>query len=343
MTESSVVRLRRLHVTVAASLLAAVVTLPLVRYHADGPLDVIVLVVAIVLASIAVLIAIPERWVGRGGDDVPNMNGPTSSCSSPASARSWSHRARAHPHDGEGSRSVPPARAAGTDPRRLRLPGRARRLCSSQESEHSTRKRRVRAVAMTLGVLTVVTMVASLIWYAGRLNEDQGVQPGSPPALIVVLLVLVGAALVALPLATYGNTSAGIAAGGLGGALVATLAWLLALAFSVGVGLQTAQWLGHAVTSTHLAETDAGPDAALIVPPAYIWAGAAAAVVAVIAVALGIFVWFVLLRRRAAAGDAAISTDYVQLAGDDPDRRHRRQALPMVARWRASPTRRGWS
>ena len=92
-----------------------------------------------------------------------------------------------------------------------------------------------------------------------------------------------------------------IAAGGLGGALVPTLAWLLALAFSVGVGLQTAQWLGHAVTSTELADTDPGPDAALIVPPAYIWAGAAAAVVAVIAAALGT----VRLVRAAPAPDQA--------------------------------------
>ena len=127
-------------------------------------------------------------------------------------------------------------------------------------------KRSVRQAAMALGAVAVVTALATLLWYVGRLNDDQGTHPGAPPWPIVALLVVLAIALAVLPCATVGRTTSDIAAGGLGGALVPTLAWLLALAFSVGVGLQTAQWLGHPVTSTELARTDPGPDVGLIVP-----------------------------------------------------------------------------
>ena len=332
-TESSVVRLRRMHVTVSASLLAALVAVPLVRYHARGPLDVIVLVVAVVLASVAVLVAIPERWVGRGGDDVPNMNGPTKFLQLASVATLLVSVALALLLR---TKDVPiPSHLPGL--RALILAVFALQvilvplLFAGVGAQHP--KRSVQLAAMTLAVVTVVTTVAGLIWYAGRLGDGEGTHPGAPPPLIIVLLVLVAIAIAALPCATLGRTASGIAAGGLGGALVPTLAWLLALAFSVGVGLQTAQWLGHAVTSTHLAKTDPGPDAALIVPPAYIWAGAAAAVVAVIAAVLGLFVWFVLLRHRIKAMQAGIRTDYPHVPGDTPGARDRR--WEALARGRA--------
>ncbi len=331
-TESSVVRLRRVHVTVAASLLAALVTVPLVRYHAQGPLDQIVLVVAIVLASAAVLIAIPERWVGRGGDDVPNMNGPT--------------KALQLASVGTLLAAIVLGLTLSTDhtPVPSHLPGlRALILAvfalqvllvpllfAGVGAQHP--RREVQLAALGLAGITLVTTAAAVVWYVGRLNDDQGSHPGAPPWPIVVLLVLVAIGLAVLPILTVGRTSSAIAAGGLGGALVPILAWLLALAFSVGVGLQTAQWLGHAVTSTELAAANQAPDAALIVPQAYIWAGAAAAVVAVIAVGLGLFVWFGLLQRRVKRLAKSVGTDYVDLAGDEPLNVRRREA---VARGRA--------
>jgi hypothetical protein len=335
-TESSVVRLRRLHVTVAAALLAALVTVPLIRYHAEGPLDVIVLVVAIVLASAAVLIAIPERFVGRGGIDIPNMNGPTKFLQL-ASV-------------GTLLVAIVLGLTLTTDPTPVpsHLPGlRALILAvfalqvllvpllfAGVGAQHP--KRPVQIAAMALGIITIVTTAACVVWYVGRLADDQGSHPGAPPWPIITLLVLVVLALAVLPIATVGRTASSIAAGGLGGALVPTLAWLLALAFSVGVGLQTAQWLGHAVTSTALAATNTGPDAALIVPQSYIWAGAAAAVVALIAVALGLFVWFGLLQRRIRATEEDIATDYAELAGDEPPKRRRDRE--RIARGRALAT-----
>jgi len=186
---------------------------------------------------------------------------------------------------------------------------------------------------VALGILAVVTAVATFLWYLGRLGDDHGIHPGAPPWPIVALLVLLAIALAVLPCTTVGRTTSDVAAGGLGGALVPTLAWLLALAFSVGIGLQTAQWLGHPVTSTALARTDQGPDAGLIVPPAYIWAGAAAAVVALIATGLGLFVWFVLLRHRIKTMKQDIRADYPQLPGDTPGAVDRR--TESLARGRA--------
>ena len=149
-------------------------TLPLVRYHADGPLDVIVLVVAIVLASIAVLIAVPERWVGRGGDDVPNMNGPTKFLQLAGVGTlvvaivlglTLTTEKAPVPSHLPGLRALILAVFAFQV---MLVP----LLFAGVGAQHP--KRLVRTVAMTLGVLTVVTTVACVVWYVGRLSEDRG-------------------------------------------------------------------------------------------------------------------------------------------------------------------------
>lgn len=137
--------------------------------------------------------------------------------------------------------------------------------------------------------------------------------------------------------------------GGFTAPFVALIAWLIGGAFSVGVGLWTAQTLGESVLSTAKARDEidrrAGvldsatatfaekavaldADAPLIVPPPYLWAAMAVAALIVAAALVAAFLWWVTVRRRAAAELPAVLADYAGAPPTDPRAR-------QVARSRA--------
>ena len=119
---------------------------------------------------------------------------------------------------------------------------------------------------------------------------------------------------------------------------VALIAWLAGGAFSVGVGLWTAQVLGDAVVSTAAARTEidrradilndqAAPfadkvrelnaDAPLIVPPPYLWAAMAIVVLIVVMIVAVLVVWWWVIPRRTRSELDAVLDDYPGTADTD--------------------------
>ena len=107
--------------------------------------------------------------------------------------------------------------------------------------------------------------------------------------------------------------------GGFTAPFVALIAWLIGGAFSVGVGLWTAQVLGNAVLSTAAARSETASrtatlasdtasfadksaaldaDAPLIVPPPYFWAAVAIVLLIVVAIITGVWLWWWIDRAR---------------------------------------------
>ena len=126
---------------------------------------------------------------------------------------------------------------------------------------------------------------------------------------------------------------------------VALIAWLAGGAFSVGVGLWTAQVLGNAVVSTAAAtaeidrrtkilgdesatfadrvkELDA--DAPLIVPPPYLWTAMAVVVLIVVTIIAVLVVWWWVIPQRTRSELPAVLADYP--GATDTDARARQVA-----------------
>ncbi|HTY71734.1 MAG TPA: hypothetical protein VMI11_04820 [Actinomycetes bacterium] len=319
-TESSVQRLRRLHVTVATSVLAALVLMPVVRYDSSPGLEDAVLTLAAALAVLATALAVPERFVGRGGPDASSANRPTALLQGlgvAVLAAAWvlamtvHTRAAPMPSHLPGLRVLVVAVFAG---QLVLVP----LLFAAVGAQHADAA--VRRAAVVLALATALAGAAAGLWYAGRFAAGDGSHPGSPPWPVVALLVALMLALTVVPVLAARRTDPGIAAGGLAASLVATVAWLLALAFSAGIGLQTAQWLGHAVTTTQAARTSTTPDAALIVPPGYVWAGAAAVVVALCLVPFVAWLAAARVRRPAKADATAVAGDYPAASAREKER-----------------------
>lgn len=125
---------------------------------------------------------------------------------------------------------------------------------------------------------------------------------------------------------------------GLTAPFVALIAWLMGGAFSVGIGLLTAQVLGDAVISTAAANAALGKRATtlgntaaafadrvealnaespLIVPPPYLWAAVTIGVMIVVIIAVVLAVWWVVLPSRTRAKLSAVLTDYPGTAEND--------------------------
>ena len=119
--------------------------------------------------------------------------------------------------------------------------------------------------------------------------------------------------------------------GGFTAPFVALIAWLIGGAFSVGVGLWTAQVLGKAVLSTAAARGETAgraatlasdttsfadksaalnADAPLIVPPPYFWAAVAIVWLIVAAIITGVWLWWWITRRKARAELRSVLADY---------------------------------
>ena len=119
---------------------------------------------------------------------------------------------------------------------------------------------------------------------------------------------------------------------------VALIAWLAGGAFSVGVGLWTAQVLGDAVVSTAAATAEndrrtaildnpaaifpdkvkaLNAEAPLIVPPPYLWAAMAVVVLIVVTIIAVLVLWWWVIPRRARSELRAVLADYPGTADTD--------------------------
>jgi hypothetical protein len=97
--------------------------------------------------------------------------------------------------------------------------------------------------------------------------------------------------------------------GGFTAPFVALIGWLVAGAFSVGVGLLTAQVLGKAVLSTTTAR-EIVAEAPLIVPPPYFWAAVGIVVLILTAIPIGLGVLWWVKRRRTPQELREVLKDY---------------------------------
>lgn len=126
--------------------------------------------------------------------------------------------------------------------------------------------------------------------------------------------------------------------GGFTAPFVALIGWLIAIGFSVGVGLWTAQLLGKAVLSTAAARGETASrtatlasdtatfadkaaalkaDAPLIVPPPYFWAAVVIVLLIVVAIITGVWLWWWITRRQARAELRSVLADYPGTADTD--------------------------
>ncbi|HYZ69635.1 MAG TPA: hypothetical protein VE666_17870 [Mycobacterium sp.] len=97
--------------------------------------------------------------------------------------------------------------------------------------------------------------------------------------------------------------------GGFTAPFVALIGWLVAGAFSIGVGLLAAQVLGKAVLSTATAR-EIVAEAPLIVPPPYFWAAVGIVVLILTAIPIGLWAWWWVKRRRTPQELREVLKDY---------------------------------
>ena len=200
-------------------------------------------------------------------------------------------------------------------------------------------------------------LVVSLAWVA---TADVAYPPAPThfPGLRIAIYVLFGIQ-VALLVGLFAFTAVSLRGraergdgyrptlGGFAAPFVALIGWLLGGAFSVGVGLWTAQVLGNAVLTTAAARNEiAGrtsilgsdtasfadktaamnADAPLIVPPPYFWAAVGVVAVIVAAIITAIWVWW-RINMRARAELRAVLADYPGTADGD------RRAKQVASSW----------
>jgi hypothetical protein len=200
-------------------------------------------------------------------------------------------------------------------------------------------------------------LVASLAWVA---TADVAYPPAPThfPGLRIAIYVLFGIQ-VALLVGLFAFTAVSLRGrtepsdgyrptlGGFAAPFVALIGWLMGGAFSVGVGLWTAQVLGNAVLTTAAARNEItdrtavlgsdtasfadktaamNADAPLIVPPPYFWAAVGVVAVIVAAIITGVGVWW-LIRTRARAELHAVLADYPGTADGD------RRAKQVASSW----------
>ena len=195
--------------------------------------------------------------------------------------------------------------------------------------------------------ISLALLVVSLVWVA---VADVGYPPapthfpglrGAVYVLLGVQVVLLVALFLFTGLSMRGQSRSAHSGdkdvafrptlGGFTAPFVALIAWLIGGAFSVGVGLWTAQALGDAVVSTAAARAEIesrittlgsqtasfadkvealDAEAPLIVPPPYLWAAMAVVVLIVVAIAVGLLVWLWLIPKRTRAELRSVLADY---------------------------------
>jgi hypothetical protein len=190
--------------------------------------------------------------------------------------------------------------------------------------------------------IALALLVVSLVWVAVT-DVPYPVAPTHLPGLRGAIYVVLGVQVVLL-IALFVCTGWSMRGGpkvpdaawrptlnGYTGPFVALIAWLLGGAFSVGVGLLTAQILGDAVISTAAANAEIGrrttilgnagatladrvsvlhADAPLIVPPPYLWVAMAVVVLIVVTIVAVLVVWLWVIPRRARAELPAVLADH---------------------------------
>jgi hypothetical protein len=195
---------------------------------------------------------------------------------------------------------------------------------------------------MLLRWISLGLLVVSLVWVATT-DVEYPLAPTHFPGLRGTIYVLLGVQVVLL-IALFvftgwsmrGRPRSSDAAWrptlrGLTGPFVALIAWLLGGAFSVGIGLWTAQVLGDAVISTAAANAEIGrravtlgnegvrfadrvaalnAEAPLIVPPPYLWAAVAIAVMIIVTIVGALVVWLWVIPTRARAELRSVLADY---------------------------------
>lgn len=195
---------------------------------------------------------------------------------------------------------------------------------------------------LVLRWVSVALLIVSLAWVAS-VHADYPPAPTHFPGLRGTIYVVLGTQVVLLIglflftwLSMRGGPKTRDAAWrptlrGFTGPFVALVAWLIGGAFSVGVGLWTAQVLGNAVVATADAREEVqrrtaelgdpatsfadkvaalNADAPLIVPPPYLWTAMAIVVLIVVTVVVGLIVWLCVIPRRAKADLNAVLSDY---------------------------------
>jgi hypothetical protein len=197
--------------------------------------------------------------------------------------------------------------------------------------------------------VSVALLVVSLVWVATT-EVPYPPAPTHLPGLRGAIYAVLGAQVVLLiglfactGLSMRGTPKALDAAWrptlrGFTAPFVALIGWLLGGAFSVGVGLWTAQALGSAVMSTHSADVEIDDratrlgdasrsladrvaeltaDAPLIVPPPYLWTAMAVVVMIVVTLAVGAVVWWWLIPRRTTTALRGVLADHPGTAADN--------------------------
>ncbi len=190
--------------------------------------------------------------------------------------------------------------------------------------------------------ISVALLIVSLVWVA-LADVEYPPAPTHLPGLRGAIYVLLGVQVVLLIMlfvstgwSMRGRPKSADAAWrptlrGYTGPFVALIAGLAGGAFSVGVGLWTAQVLGDAVVSTAAANAEIGrrattlgndaakfadrvaaldAEAPLIVPPPYLWAAVAIVVVIVVTIIAVLAVWLGVVPRRTRAELPSVLADY---------------------------------
>ncbi|HEX2285640.1 MAG TPA: hypothetical protein VHI10_12595, partial [Mycobacterium sp.] len=201
---------------------------------------------------------------------------------------------------------------------------------------------------LTLRGVSLALLGVSVIWVVvADVNYPQAPThlPGLRPAIYVILgiqVILLIVLLVCIAACRGSESSSskeyGPSLGGFTAWLVALIAWLLGGGFSIGIGLLTTQILGTPVISTRLAnqvidcrtETSVnvtacselqrlvqGGEAPLIVPPPFLGAAVAIAVLILVAIVVALFVWRRVTGTIAQGLLKKVADDYPGDSGDD--------------------------
>lgn len=169
---------------------------------------------------------------------------------------------------------------------------------------------------------SLVLLVASMIWVATA-DASYPPAPTHLPGLheaiyvlfvvqVVLLLALFTVTAVSMRGTRCAQRTKGwrMTLGGFTGPFVALIGWLIGGGFSVGIGLLAAQTFGQAVLSTPAAIRENASEAALIVPPPYVWASVATVATIAVAIVMGGYVYFRVVPQRTAGELASVQVDY---------------------------------
>lgn len=199
-----------------------------------------------------------------------------------------------------------------------------------------------------LALMVIAAVYSAWDWDWTGAQRDVGRLPGMRATILVsftvgvaVLLLLVVAVAAQRPWRQYdgGDPGSRVAMRGLGGPAVATVAFIVAGGFSAGITYRVAELMGYPVISSATAAADlerdrlvaadpslpfaarvaaATGEIPMIVPPSFAWAGAAASVITVALVVIGIFVVLGVRKRRDPLAHQVFKSRPDEAAGRSP-------------------------